>query len=578
MNIEDTINDISTNLAIIISQVKLKNRANLNDINTLLETVFKNILNIIYDGNFVNLNNEYLYPAIDLGDKKAGIAFQVTSEKGIRKIKETLKKFEENNLDKEYTKLKFLIIDEKPKYSSSHNIDTKYFVLKDDIISCYDLVNIIKDLNIEKQTLINSKLKSTIGIRDNISLDTIFENRKNVKRIENEYTEKISITNDMITSAVLPVELQKYFEVKPQIVDNKFKYTLNPLVDNAYDLHPIKEKLKMKFPSIQEKEQFIKDGGINGLIRKATITRKLVEIPYIAELSGYIGKYKNPFSETNYHNADEVKLYVFPHKLPKGEKYKIIISDGREEFKINKTVLQIVDAQKKQIILNNFESKEEDFDIILKLTIVDNNDEEERECIKYIPYIEINLREKNKYICSKKLEFEKFLFTINSCKSTVKILKYKGRSATEFMNIEKLGKKKYTEEDYKSFNRFKKLIKKIIYIEDSFKMNIKYDVKYFYKNEIAINLIYCDLKKQNYKFPIPLKVEVYTDDYNKHKYKDFITDWKSDIKLFEKDFQLTNTKIYLKNCKLFKNEIRDGIRVSILVSETANYIPKWNIQ
>lgn len=92
MEIEDKINDISTNLSILIYQVKLKNKANLNDINTLLETAFKEILNIIYDYNLINLNNKYLYPAIDLGDESAKIAFQVTSEKSIQKIKDTIKK------------------------------------------------------------------------------------------------------------------------------------------------------------------------------------------------------------------------------------------------------------------------------------------------------------------------------------------------------------------------------------------------------------------------------------------------------------------------------------------------------
>ena len=87
MKIENIINEISTNLSIIIYQVKLKNKANLNDINTLLETPFKDILNIIYDYDLVNLNNKYLYPAVDLGDKNKQITFQDTSERSIKKIK-----------------------------------------------------------------------------------------------------------------------------------------------------------------------------------------------------------------------------------------------------------------------------------------------------------------------------------------------------------------------------------------------------------------------------------------------------------------------------------------------------------
>lgn len=45
-----------------------------------------------------------MYPTIDLGDTNAKIAFQITSEKSIQKIKKTLKKFEENNLENSYNK------------------------------------------------------------------------------------------------------------------------------------------------------------------------------------------------------------------------------------------------------------------------------------------------------------------------------------------------------------------------------------------------------------------------------------------------------------------------------------------
>ena len=134
-----------------------------------------------------------------------------------------------------------------------------------------------------------------------------------------------------------------------------------------------------------------------------------------------------------------------------------------------------------------------------------------------MPYLEINLREKNKLSCAKNLEFRKFLFTINNCKSSVKVLRYKGRSLSEFLTIRGMGKKKYTEEDYELFEKINRRIKKVIFIEKALNINFDYDAKYFLNNEIAINLVYCDLKKQNYKFPIPLKVDVYTEDYNKNE-------------------------------------------------------------
>lgn len=573
MKIEDKINDISTNLSILIYQVKLKNKANLNDINTLLETAFKDILNIIYDYNLINLNNKYLYPAIDLGDENAKIAFQVTSERSIQKIKDTIKKFEKNNFEIKYNKLKFLIIDEKVQYSNKHNIDRPYFILKDDIISCFELINIIKDLSMEKQNKINNILKSIIGIKDNISLDVIYDNRNNIQKIENEYTEKIAITKDILSTANLPLELQKYFELQAQIVNNQLKYSLKPSTENAYDLYPIQEKLKMKFNTPKEKEEFINNGGINGLIRKATITRKPVEIPYVTEIKEYLGNYENPFAEINYTENDKVRLYVFPQKLPKGEKYKIIVNDGKEKFYLNTTVLQIVDVQKEHIIFNNFESKNEKFDITLKINILEETIEEEKSYIKYNANINVTLREKNEYSCKDNLELQKFIFTINSSNSILEI--YKCKDNSKIFSLKNLGKQKYNDSNYRAFNNYKKLLKKIIYIEKTFKLNIKYNLDYFYKNEMQIDFIYYDSKERNYKLKSPIAASFYMDEYNEKEQNDIITDLPKEIELFNHIFKLKNTKILLSNCKFLKKEIINGKNAITLVSKNAKYIPKW---
>lgn len=573
MEIEDKINDISTNLSILIYQVKLKNKANLNDINTLLETAFKEILNIIYDYNLINLNNKYLYPAIDLGDERAKIAFQVTSEKSIQKIKDTIKKFEENNLAIKYTKLKFLIIDEKTQYSKKHNIDKPYFTLKEDILSCFELVNIIKDISVEKQKKINDRLKSIIGIKDNISLDAIYDNRNNIQKIENEYTEKIAITKEILSIANLPVELQKYFEIQAQIVNNQLKYSLKPSADNAYELYPMQEKFKMKFNTPEEKEEFINNGGINALIRKATITRKPVEIPYVTEVKEYLGDYENPFADINYAENDNVKLYVFPQKLPKGKKYKIIVSDGKEKFSLNSTVLQVVDVQKEHIIFNNFESKNEKFDITLKINILEEVREDEKSYIKYNANINITLREKNEYSCKDNLELQKFIFTINSSNSILEIDEHKHNK--KLFSLKNLGKQKYNDSNYRSFNNYKKLLKKIIYIEKTFKLNIKYNLDYFYQNEMQINFIYYDSKEQNYKLENPIAASFYMDKYNEKERNDIITDLPKDIELFNHSFKLKNTKILLTNCKFFRKEIVNGKNIITLISKNAKYIPKW---
>ena len=221
---------------------------------------------------------------------------------------------------------------------------------------------------------------------------------------------KIALTKEILATT-LPSELQKYFEIQAKIVNNQFKYILNPSVDNAFELYPIQDKFKMKFSTPKEKEEFIKNGGINALIRQATITRKPVEIPHIEEVKEYIGEYENPFSDFNYTKSNKIKLYVLPHELPKGEKYKIKIDDGKENKKV--------------------------------------------------------------------------------------------------FSIKNLGNKNYSNKDYESFKNYKSLLRKVIYIEKTFKIDIIYNLDYFYKNKTKIDFIYYDSKNRSCKLKTSIKASLF---------------------------------------------------------------------
>jgi len=77
-----------------VTDVKLRNSLNDTGINSTSENLVLRLLNAAFDYNLTNLNwDDTNYPAIDLGDRKLGIAVQVTATDTIDKIKETLKKF-----------------------------------------------------------------------------------------------------------------------------------------------------------------------------------------------------------------------------------------------------------------------------------------------------------------------------------------------------------------------------------------------------------------------------------------------------------------------------------------------------
>lgn len=83
------IDDLDT----ISSRVRARSKLGFTDLNRILEDFFKELLNLIYKANLVNLNEiRRNAPGLDLGDTTSTIkrAFQVTSQASSQKINDTL--------------------------------------------------------------------------------------------------------------------------------------------------------------------------------------------------------------------------------------------------------------------------------------------------------------------------------------------------------------------------------------------------------------------------------------------------------------------------------------------------------
>jgi hypothetical protein len=86
------------------------------DIFTIAEDVICPVLSAAYElPNLENLNviEHVNYPAVDLGDRESGVAFQVTSRVTTDKIEKTLDKFFEHGLHSDYSRLRFLALHKK---------------------------------------------------------------------------------------------------------------------------------------------------------------------------------------------------------------------------------------------------------------------------------------------------------------------------------------------------------------------------------------------------------------------------------------------------------------------------------
>ncbi|MEL6008222.1 SMEK domain-containing protein [Citrobacter portucalensis] len=98
------------------TDISLKNKISLTDINKVMEDVIMPVIGATYKYNLKNLNVEkYNHPAIDLGDPLKQFAVQVTSDGSKSKMEDTVDMFIKHNLDQTYKTLWFLVISNDPK-------------------------------------------------------------------------------------------------------------------------------------------------------------------------------------------------------------------------------------------------------------------------------------------------------------------------------------------------------------------------------------------------------------------------------------------------------------------------------
>jgi len=138
--------EIITYLNNIKSEIELYNGFKLYNINKFAEYFYAEFLNLLfgYELEIMEKVNPNMV-AIDLGDKNGKIAIQITSKTDREKIKETVEKFNENNLDAIYDRLVVLhIANETPKYNKPHIIEQ--FDLKKDV---WNIEYLLKQMPIE---------------------------------------------------------------------------------------------------------------------------------------------------------------------------------------------------------------------------------------------------------------------------------------------------------------------------------------------------------------------------------------------------------------------------------------------
>ena len=100
LNRKKNLDKITELLAYLKSQVEISNPNNFTDINIHSENFYRDFLNLIFEYDLKNINiDDQNAAAIDLGDKANKFAIQVTATSALDKVRSTVSKFVDHNLD-----------------------------------------------------------------------------------------------------------------------------------------------------------------------------------------------------------------------------------------------------------------------------------------------------------------------------------------------------------------------------------------------------------------------------------------------------------------------------------------------
>ena len=177
MKSQEYLNAIIERLTFLRMKVSLSNPLNLTDINIVSENFYRDFFNLLYGYDLLNINIvETNAAAIDLGDEKKKIAFQITATPDLSKTKKTVTSFTKKELYKKYDRLIILNITEKTNHRDktvSHTLDYSLDT-DDDIWDISDLIKDINDLQIDRLKEIYDFLESHIKFNNdaNVILST----------------------------------------------------------------------------------------------------------------------------------------------------------------------------------------------------------------------------------------------------------------------------------------------------------------------------------------------------------------------------------------------------------------------
>jgi hypothetical protein len=172
MNRQRYYNYIAEKIETLAWRIKTTGKLNLLDLNIHSETIYRDMLKILYEYNLEPSNvGKANYEAIDLIDEEKKIVVQVTSTATSTKINDTLKKQKIKDLAALDYRLKFIFVADEAKklrdrtYINSHDIN---FDPKEDILDKVTILESVAQLSIDKLTNLYDFIQKELGEKPDI--------------------------------------------------------------------------------------------------------------------------------------------------------------------------------------------------------------------------------------------------------------------------------------------------------------------------------------------------------------------------------------------------------------------------
>ena len=209
-------------MSMFVTQVRGAGALGQTDINKVSETVLIPLFSEVYGYERLrNLNTTERsnYPAIDLADDEARVAFQITSRADLEKVKDTLRKFADHELYKKYDRLLIYVLTEKQQTYSTASckkiVQGRFdFDPHRDIKDYRDILQRLEDFQIDKTIRVQNILEANFGDGKaflSFQSDTQFTENVHLNLLELSFAPKLYVADLTSDENLIPRTNRKSF-------------------------------------------------------------------------------------------------------------------------------------------------------------------------------------------------------------------------------------------------------------------------------------------------------------------------------------------------------------------------------